>query len=62
MRIVVDRERCIASGNCALASPTVFGQDDVGRVVLLEEEPPEELGSGVREAEMACPAGVIEIR
>jgi ferredoxin len=60
MRVQVDADQCIGSGACVRACPDVFGQDDSGVVVLLEDSPAVELYAGVREAERACPASVIE--
>jgi ferredoxin len=59
MRILLDQEKCIASGNCVLECPEVFGQDDDGIVMLLQPSLPEELYDSVRAAERACPAAVI---
>ncbi|HET6509962.1 MAG TPA: ferredoxin [Baekduia sp.] len=60
MKIVVDRERCVAGGECVLACGEVFAQDDDGIVVVVDEHPPEELREAVEEAIEACPAAIIE--
>jgi len=39
----------------------VFNQDEDGRVILLQENPPRELKEKLRAAAAACPAAVIEI-
>ena len=36
LRVVVDREQCIGSADCAAAAPTVFRLDRSRRVVLLD--------------------------
>lgn len=60
MRVIVDAEKCIASGACVLACPQVFAQDEDGIVVVLEPRPDPSLHEQVREAVAACPAAVIE--
>ncbi|GAA2352589.1 ferredoxin [Nonomuraea africana] len=57
MVITVDRERCASSGQCALAAPEVFTQDEEdGRVVLLDENA---TGPEVRRAITGCPTQAI---
>ncbi|MGG2459676.1 ferredoxin [Streptomyces sp. RGM 3693] len=61
MRITIDTNRCIGSGQCALTAPSVFTQDDDGFSALL---PGREDGGGdplVREAVRACPVQAIEV-
>ncbi|WP_316741745.1 ferredoxin [Streptomyces sp. MK7] len=61
MRIDIDRDCCIGAGQCALAAPNVFTQDDEGFSTLL---PGKEDGGGdpmVREAARACPVGAITV-
>jgi ferredoxin len=58
MHIDIDRNVCIGAGQCALAAPGVFTQDDDGFSELL----PGREGGGdpmVREAARACPVGAI---
>ena len=57
----IDRDKCIASGACALAAPEVFGVDDEGMIVILDSAPGEELRAKVEEAAAACPACVISV-
>jgi ferredoxin len=61
MRVTVDHDKCIASGACVLACDEVFAQDEDGIVVLLQENPPEELRDRVMAAVRGCPATVIDI-
>jgi ferredoxin len=61
MRVTVDQDACISSGQCVLAVPAVFDQDDDGVVVLLDGDPPAELYDAVLEAEAACPALAITV-
>ncbi|MGC9539485.1 ferredoxin [Streptomyces sp. UG1] len=58
-RIDIDHDLCIGAGQCALAAPSVFTQDDDGFSALI---PGREDGGGdpmVREAVRACPVGAI---
>lgn len=60
MKISVDRDRCCAAGTCVTLAPDVFDQgDDDGIVVLLREDPGDELHDAVRKAEEVCPASAI---
>jgi ferredoxin len=55
---VVER-KCIGAGQCVLAAPAVFDQDDDGIVVLLDAMPPEDQHEAVRKAARLCPAVAI---
>ncbi|MEU6997962.1 ferredoxin [Nonomuraea sp. NPDC046570] len=58
--IAVDRERCASSGQCVLAAPEVFTQDEEdGRVVLLDATAS---GPEVRRAVTGCPTRSITLR
>jgi ferredoxin len=61
MRVKVEQDKCITSGQCVLVAPEVFDQDDDGLVILLQESPSEDLAEGVREAQALCPARLIHI-
>lgn len=62
LRIEVDRDRCCGSGNCVLAAPEVFDQDEAdGLVLLLRPAPPPEAADQVRRAADLCPAGAIRL-
>jgi ferredoxin len=62
MRVVVDQDRCISSGQCVLSAPEVFDQrDEDGVVVLLASDPPAELAAQVRHAASVCPARAITV-
>jgi ferredoxin len=61
MHIDIDTDVCIGAGQCALAAPDVFIQDDDGYSTLL---PGREDGGGdpmVREAARACPVAAITV-
>jgi ferredoxin len=62
VKVTADREVCIGSGNCVLAAPQVFDQDeDVGLVVLLGPEIASEHATAVRDAVAHCPSGALRI-
>ncbi|MFF7133391.1 MULTISPECIES: ferredoxin [unclassified Streptomyces] len=61
MDIHIDRDVCIGAGQCALAAPGVFTQDDDGFSTLL---PGRQDGGGdpmAREAARACPVAAITV-
>ncbi|WP_330327945.1 ferredoxin [Streptomyces pseudovenezuelae] len=61
MDIDIDKDVCIGAGQCALAAPGVFTQDDDGFSTLL---PGKEDGGGdpmVREAARSCPVAAITV-
>ncbi|MET8131704.1 ferredoxin [Streptomyces sp. NPDC005251] len=58
--IAIDKDVCIGAGQCALAAPGVFTQDDDGFSALL----PGRADGGdpmLREAVRACPVGAITV-
>lgn len=58
MRIDIDKDVCIGAGQCTLAAPKVFTQDDDGLSELL---PAPETGPMVGEAARACPVQAITL-
>ncbi|GGP51726.1 ferredoxin [Saccharothrix coeruleofusca] len=63
MRVRVDVNRCVASGQCVVAAAGAFTQSEQeGTVVLLVAEPPPELRAAVREAASLCPSGAITVK
>lgn len=62
MRVIAQTHKCIASGTCALTCPQVFGQrDEDGVVHVLDEHPPLELLTRVKQVVDLCPAVVFSI-
>jgi len=62
MKVTVDRDKCVASGQCVLSAAEVFDQDeDDGVVILLNESPRPDQYDAVRLAAQMCPASVIEV-
>ncbi|MGW2280978.1 ferredoxin [Streptomyces sp. NPDC001770] len=59
MRVKVDQPKCVASGQCVLAAPTVFDQDDDGIVQVLVDRPDAVDHEDVRESVAVCPAAAI---
>jgi ferredoxin len=63
VNVVVDEEKCVGSGQCAMTAPNVFDQrDSDGTVVLLDEAPPESELENVHEAVILCPAAAIRVQ
>ena len=62
MRVIVDQNKCMASGQCVLTADAVFDQrEDDGTVVLLDAAPPPELHDDVRRAAALCPSRAITV-
>lgn len=62
MKVTADQDICASSGQCVGFAPRVFDQrDEDGVVVVLDENPPEELADAVRQAARVCPSGAIKI-
>lgn len=62
MKVTVDQDKCVSSGQCVLNAEEVFDQrDEDGVVVLLSAEPPAGEAGNVRRAAAACPAQAIYV-
>jgi len=61
MKVELEADKCVASGQCVVAAMDVFDQDDEGIAILLEETPAPELLDDVREAVAVCPAAAIRL-
>jgi ferredoxin len=62
IKVHIDQVKCVGAGQCVLASPCVFDQrEEDGIVVLLVDEPPEDLTASVRKAAKLCPALAIVV-
>jgi len=59
LEIRIDRERCMASGNCVLWAPDVFDQDDEALAVVVDPDgaPEEEVLTAARN----CPTRSIAV-
>ncbi|MEV6835642.1 ferredoxin [Streptomyces sp. NPDC051133] len=61
MHIDIDKDVCIGAGQCALAAPGVFTQDDDGYSTLIPGSAGGEGDPMVREAARACPVHAITV-
>lgn len=62
MKVTVDQDKCVSSGQCVMAAADVFDQrDEDGVVVLLNHNPPAELSDDVKQAAAVCPALAITV-
>lgn len=62
MKVTVDQDKCVASGQCVMAAEAVFDQrDEDGIVVLLDPAPPAGSADDVRQAATLCPALAITL-
>ena len=62
MRVTVDQDKCVSSGQCVLNAGDVFDQrDDDGVVLLLNDSSSSDQADNVRKAAAACPALAIDI-
>jgi ferredoxin len=60
IEVVIDRARCIGSGNCTFTLPEVFDMDDDGKAFLTDGGTRDLVQ--LRVVELACPGRAIEIR
>jgi ferredoxin len=62
VKVSIDIDKCISSGQCVLTAPDVFDQrEEDGLVVLLDPAPPAKLTADVRQAAALCPALAITV-
>ncbi len=61
MRVYVDRDKCVASGTCALSAPEIFEQDEDGVAVVVMESPSADQVTAAQSAAHACPAAAIRL-
>lgn len=62
MKVSVDQDKCVSSGQCVLNASEVFDQrDEDGVVVLREAAPGPDQTDNTRRAAAACPALAIQI-
>jgi ferredoxin len=58
-RLVIDREKCLNSGQCAYLQPELFETDDEGAPVILISTPEGALMSKAEDAISMCPGQAI---
>ena len=62
MKVTVDQDKCVASGQCVTAAMDVFDQrEEDGIVVLITDTPTAEQYEDVRQAAAVCPALAIHL-
>ena len=62
MRVSVDKEKCVSSGQCAMTAPDVFDQhEDSGVVWLRTDRPAAEQQDDARNAALVCPVMAITV-
>lgn len=61
MKVRVDSEVCVGHGRCYALAPTVYGDDDQGHCVVIQEEVSPDLAAKARQAADNCPEGAIQI-
>ena len=61
MRITAAPGVCVGAGQCVLAEPAVFDQDDDGIVTLLTDHPVGDAAEHARDAIELCPSRALAI-
>ena len=62
MKVTADLDLCQGHQMCQFEAPEVFGFDaDADKVVVLDENPPEELREQVQRAIKYCPAMALSV-
>ena len=61
MKIVFDRNKCKRHGQCCGAAPELFDFAPDGSLMVLNENPPEELREAAEDAVDLCPEQAISI-
>ncbi len=59
LRVQIDREQCMGSGNCAFHAPNTFDLDDEMKVVIVD--PDGDPDDKIRLAVEACPTLALSI-
>ncbi|MFE9470336.1 ferredoxin [Streptomyces griseofuscus] len=61
LHVSAQRETCVTSSLCVYRLPQVFDQDEEGRVVVLDDSPPDSLRDELRRAWRGCPTRSIQV-
>ncbi|WP_436536864.1 ferredoxin [Actinoplanes sp. HUAS TT8] len=62
MKVILDQDKCVSSGQCVMAAPEVFDQrDEDGVAVLLTAVPDPGSLDDVQQAAAVCPAVAIRV-
>ncbi|MFD8344104.1 ferredoxin [[Kitasatospora] papulosa] len=60
MKVTLDQDKCVASGQCVVAADDVFDQDDDGIAVLLDPTPPSDRARVLLRVQPSEPDGTSE--
>lgn len=62
MKVTVDLDACQGYACCMMEAPEVFDLDeDAGKVILLQQNPPDDLRAKTEAAVRACPAKALKV-
>ncbi|MDY6995477.1 MAG: ferredoxin [Actinomycetota bacterium] len=61
MKVVVDRDICMAAGVCVMTADAVFDQDPDGLVTLVSEQLSPQDEKLARNAVRMCPSGALSL-
>ncbi|HEX3594043.1 MAG TPA: ferredoxin [Polyangiaceae bacterium] len=61
LRIIVDRQLCQGHGVCMSEAPEVFEVGRDGKLIVLNERPPETLREELEAAVKYCPTGALSL-
>lgn len=61
LRIELIADECVGAGQCVLAAPAVFSQDEEGVAVVLDDHPDPAEHDAVREAADLCPSSALRL-
>ncbi|MFC4499210.1 MULTISPECIES: ferredoxin [Streptomyces] len=61
LRIELLADACVGAGQCVLAAPAVFDQDDDGVAIVLDDAPGHDEHDAVREAADLCPSSALRL-
>jgi ferredoxin len=62
VEVAADRDVCLGAGQCVLAAPELFDQDEAGLVVVVRDAATEGDAEAVRAAALVCPSRAISVR
>ncbi|MCK9519747.1 MAG: ferredoxin [Dehalococcoidia bacterium] len=61
MRVAVNKEKCLRSGQCMYMHPKIFDEGPDGFPVVLAEDVPVELKAEAEDAADICPSSAITL-
>ena len=61
MKIVLNRAKCLRSGQCTYLHPKLFKESEDGYPVILVDEVPDDLKAEADDAAEICPSGAIDL-